>query len=109
MDRLIELSKSLPVHEISLNKIRELDEPYWYGNLKKDIPTVRSIFDHLKLVMLSDLSFPIVLSSDGRVMDGMHRVVKALLNGHETIKAVQFEIDPKPDHTDVDPEQLEYK
>ena len=91
-----------------MNKIRELDEPYWYGDLRKDVPTVRSIFEHIQLAVESDLNFPIILSSDGRVMDGMHRVIKALMNRDETINAVQFEIDPRPDHIDVYPEQLEY-
>ncbi|SRR5258706_5517422 len=108
VDRLIQLSKSLPVQKMDLNKIRELDEPYWYGNPKKDVPTVRSIFEHIQLAMESDLSFPIILSSDGRVMDGMHRVIKALMNGDKIINAVQFEIDPKPDHLNVHPEQLDY-
>ena len=35
------------------------------------------------------------------VMDGMHRVVRALLEGHRTIRAVQFEIDPEPDHPEL--------
>ena len=41
-------------------------------------------------------------------MDGMHRVVKAYLQGQSTIKAVQFTKDPKPDYIDVDPKALPY-
>jgi hypothetical protein len=108
VELLIHLSESLPVKKISLEKIRELDEPYWYGDPKKNVPTVRSIFKHVQLMTESDLSFPIILSSDGRVMDGMHRVLKALVNGFNAIDGVQFEIDPKPQHTDVYPEQLDY-
>jgi len=61
---LIQLSKSLPVKVIPLNNIPELDEPYWYGDLKKNVPTVRSVFEHMQLSMESDLSFPIILSMD---------------------------------------------
>jgi len=46
--------------------------------------------------------------SDGRVMDGMHRVCKALLEGRETIAALQFELDPEPDFRDVQPDDLPY-
>ena len=49
----------------------------------------------------SDLDSPIILSADGRVMDGMHRVLKALLNGLQSIEAVRFGRDPEPDFVDV--------
>lgn len=49
----------------------------------------------------ADLAFPIILSADGRVIDGMHRVLKALLNGSQSIEAVRFERDPEPDFVDV--------
>ena len=56
----------------------------------------------------TDLRYPIILSSDGRVMDGMHRVAKALLEGQETIETVKFSQDPEPDHKDVHPDDLPY-
>lgn len=56
----------------------------------------------------ADLQFPIILSSNGRVMDGMHRVLKALLNGSQTIEAVQFQTDPEPDFIDVALDDLPY-
>ena len=48
----------------------------------------------MRLVQEADLSYPIILGSDERVMDGMHRIARALLDGHATIKAVQFEVQP---------------
>lgn len=44
---------------------------------------------HMKHVLDSDLSFPIILDEWGSPIDGRHRIVKALLEGHETIKAVR--------------------
>jgi hypothetical protein len=41
-------------------------------------------------------------------MDGMHRVARALLEGHEMIEAVRFETDPDPDHVNCRPEDLPY-
>jgi hypothetical protein len=66
------------------------------------------MIEHIRLIETADLRFPINLSSDGRVMDGMHRVVKALLDGWVTIDAVRFTVDPEPDHIDVDPNELPY-
>lgn len=41
-------------------------------------------------------------------MDGMHRVLKALNLGLESIDAVIFEEDPEPDFLDVRPDELPY-
>jgi hypothetical protein len=51
---------------------------------------------------------PVILSRDGRVMDGMHRICKALLLGYGDIEAVRFLEDPKPDYVGVDPDDLPY-
>lgn len=40
------------------------------------------------------------------VMDGMHRVAKAILQGRADIEAVQFAEDPEPDHVGLGPKQL---
>ena len=53
----------------------------------------------LKNVLEADMSFPIILDEDGWVMDGRHRIAKALLEGHEKIKFVRFDVTPSPDLT----------
>jgi hypothetical protein len=50
----------------------------------------------MTLINEVDLSYPIILDSNRRVMDGMHRVAKALLQGNDVIEAVQFDSDPEP-------------
>jgi hypothetical protein len=105
--RLIELSCGLPVEQVLLSAISELDETFWYS-LEGDRPTCRSVALHAGLIEQVDLSRPIILSSDGRVMDGMHRVCRALLLGLEFIPAVRFQSDPQPDHTGEGPEDLPY-
>jgi hypothetical protein len=55
-----------------------------------------------------DLAFPIILSSEGRVMDGMHRVCKALVENRAEIEAVRFVHDPAPDYIGVHPDDLPY-
>jgi len=105
--RLIESTQGLPVFNVPLREIRELDEPYWCGAPGKQM-TCRAVVEHAGLMRDSDLNFPVILSSDGRVMDGMHRICKALLDGRETIAAVRFTKDPKPDHVGITPEELPY-
>lgn len=106
VDRLVALTKGLPVIEVPLSAITELDRPYWYDH--GAVPTCRSVAEHARLIGEADLSFPIILSSDGGVMDGMHRVAKAAMQGHSSVSARQFTQDPDPDYIGVDPDKLPY-
>ncbi len=105
VDRLVRLTSHLPQKKVSLKEIRELDEE-WFGEDQQ--PTWRAMVEHIKLIDEADLSFPIILSASGAVMDGMHRSVKALLEGREWIDAVQFAQDPEPDHVGLGPDELPY-
>jgi hypothetical protein len=107
VDRLIELSSALPVRDVALDSIDEIDSVYWFDD-QIDRPTVRRVVDHVRLIEEVDLSYPIILGVDGRVMDGMHRIAKALLEGRSTISAVQFEVHPDPDYRNCRPEDLPY-
>ncbi len=107
VDRLVQLSRDLPVREVELSSIWELDTVYWFDD-ETGPPTVRSVVDHVRLIQEVDMSYPIILGYDGRVMDGMHRIARALLEGKETIKAVQFEEPLPPDYHDCRPEDLPY-
>ena len=105
VDRLIELSTSLPRKLVPLTSIRELDENFFGAD---ESPTWRTSLIHLRLIDEADLSYPIILSSTGAVMDGRHRVAKAALQDRVEIEAVQFGEDPPPDHVGVGPNDLPY-
>ena len=107
VDRLVELSQGLPVMQIPLESIEEIDSVYWFDD-RRERPTVRRVVDHARLIEEVDLSHPIILGRDGRVMDGMHRIAKALLEGRVTIDAVQFDTDLEPDYRNCRPEDLPY-
>lgn len=86
--RLIELSRNLPVQEANINHIN-----VWY---KYDTLTLREMVMHMKAVQSADLAYPIILDEDGELMDGRHRIMKALLDGLDTIKIVRFDKNPRP-------------
>lgn len=46
---------------------------------------------HCKKVNAADLRYPIILDWDGCVADGRHRIVKAVMEGKKTIKAVRLQ------------------
>lgn len=104
-DRLVKLSTNLPRKYVPLSAIRELDENF-FG--EDECPSWRTMLGHLRLIDEADLSYPIILSASGAVMDGMHRVAKAALQGRREIEAVQFADDPPPDHVGLGPNDLPY-
>jgi hypothetical protein len=105
VDRLVLLAAALRVRSVPLTEIRELDEPV-FGD---DEPvTWRALVEHVELLDAADLAHPIILAADGRVMDGRHRVAKALREGRSTIDAVQFDEDPPPDYVGKRPDELSY-
>jgi len=107
VDRLIELSSGLPELRVSLDEIAELDQVYWFDD-EEAKPTCCRVIEHMRLVGAADLSYPIVLSAGGRVMDGMHRVAKALLERRDAVLAVRFTSDPAPDYIGRKPSELPY-
>src|SRR5689334_21227464 len=105
VDRLVELSSTLQRRRVSLSDIKELDE-VWFGDDQQQ--TLRSMIEHLKLIQEADHAFPIILSASGSVIDGLHRVAKAVLQGSQQIEAVQFAEDPEPDYVGRGPNELPY-
>jgi hypothetical protein len=105
--RLIRLTEGLPVIDVPLDSISEVDTVYWFHG-ENDLPTVRNVITHARLIRDVDPSFPVILGGDGRVMDGMHRIARALLDGRSTIRAVRFETLPEPDYRNCRPDDLPY-
>ena len=105
VDNLVAFTQHFKVKEIPLSDIKELEEAYWYPDTH---PTTQNILEHMQLIQQADLTYPIILCSQGRLMDGMHRVGKAKILGKDTISAVQFEIDPQADFINVDENDLIY-
>ena len=103
VDRLVELSSALPRKMVPLSAIRESQEP-WLS----EGADASALVEHLKLIEEADLSFPIILSATGAVMDGRHRVAKAAREGRSEIAAVQFEVDPSPEYVGLGPDDLPY-
>lgn len=91
--RLHQLARDLPVMEIPLEHLNVYQ--------KYDI-TLRQMVMHMQAVEKADLSFPIILDEDGEILDGRHRIMKALFTGQKTIKAVRFLENPSPCRHDDD-------
>ena len=104
--RLVTLARGLPVVEWPLAELPEIDEPAWTDGAAL---TLREVADHMRLVEAVDLRHPIVLTAEGRIMDGRHRVVRALLEGRTTVSAIRFDPTPPPDARGVTMADLGYE
>ena len=91
VSKLIEAAKDLEPFEIPLIGL----------NITAliDIQSMSDFVGHMKRVLEVDLSYPIILDDEGFIMDGRHRVAKALLEGRTTISAVRFDETPDWDFT----------
>ena len=90
---------------VAVDSVREVDTAYWFDG-STAAPTVRAIVEHARLIRDADLSFPVILGPDGRVMDGMHRIARAMLEGRTEVSAVRFPALPEPDYRECQPGDL---
>ncbi|MBT4504122.1 MAG: hypothetical protein HOC74_40705 [Gemmatimonadetes bacterium] len=97
VDDLIDLSRDLPMVQVNIHDLDVLDRVAWYGdNSHHGRLTVRQVANHMKKIEEADLSYPIILSADGKLLDGFHRVAKAYYLGIDTLPAKRFTSDPAP-------------
>jgi len=89
------LSHGLPTEKVDVarpeavllthvDSIDQVDTNYWFSD---DFwpPTVRLIVEQVQLIQEVDPSYPIILGPGGRVMDGMHRVARAMLTADQLL------------------------
>ncbi len=94
VERLWELAEELPTIEIALEEIVGLDQVTWFSDTQR--PTIRSIVGHCQRILNCNLSYPVILTEDNRVFDGMHRAARHLLDGKDKIQVKRFEKNPPP-------------
>ena len=80
---LIAASKDFEVIELPV-------EFLYRGNGLTPDPSLHEFAIAMKRVMKSDLKFPIILSPINTVLDGKHRLTKAIYQGETSIKCVKF-------------------
>jgi hypothetical protein len=94
MQQLWEMAEGLPSKKVRVTDLNALDEVRWFSDLMKRPPTCRAVAEHARDIYEVDFRFPIILSPAGVVLDGMHRLCKAFLQGMEEIDAVQLPVMP---------------
>ena len=90
MNQFWELANGLPVKKVRVRELDGFDEVQWFGGPRNILPTCRAVAQHARDIHECDLSYPIILSPSGEVLDGWHRICKAFLQGVEEVEAVQL-------------------
>lgn len=86
---LIEISKKLEPFDLLIKGI-DLGVCPW-GEID-----IKDFVEHVIRVNESDMNHPVILDDTGFICDGWHRIVKAIVRGDITIKAVRLTVMPDP-------------
>ena len=86
-------AQGLPVCNVSTDQF-DLDIDAWFGEACD--PTIKNVVHHMKYIQDADMTNPIILSAEGHVLDGLHRLAKCLLDGVPNVPARQFAVNPPP-------------
>ena len=87
---IIDASKECEVFDLQLVALH-LDVMPWGDQ------SILSYCNHIKRIENTDLEHPIIQAPCGLIIDGWHRITKAILEGRETIKAKRLKHLPIPD------------
>ena len=90
-DSLISAALDLPIFQFNIKQV-SVDEV-----LRWKLVNLRDYISHYRRVVQADLSKPIILRVDGYIMNGWHRIIKAITQGKAYLPAKQFKINPEPD------------
>ncbi len=94
-ERLWKLAQDLPEHDVDVERFVELDRDCWFG--EGSAPSIRAVAEHCRRINEADPRIPVIINDNGRLMDGGHRLARALFEGRKTVKAVRFVEMPEPD------------
>ena len=91
VEDLWDAAAKLPVYEVPLVGF-DIDIMPWDGVGRN----FKDFLAHVQLVKKADLKYPIILTPSGSIADGRHRLAKAIIDGHSTIKIVRLVDMPEP-------------
>ena len=90
-------AKGKPQVTVPLEDLSILDDIVWFGGPKDVRPTVRLVAERARDIFTADLSYPIIMTAAGEVLDGAHRIARAYLQGAQDIPAILIDEWPEPD------------
>lgn len=95
LNKIWRLSEPLQIKKIKVSKL--WDDRYakaWCWQHENETINNEFFLEHMQRIINADLNYPIILSEEQLIFDGVHRLVKAKFLNLEYINYVQFEKDP---------------
>lgn len=85
----------VPIQRINIEEnLWQIEQPVWGDYSPSDVlrnPSKKKYAENIGRIRDADLSYPIFLTGKGQIIDGYHRVLKAIQKGEKTIKAYVFD------------------
>lgn len=82
---------------VAIADLNILDAVVWFGGPKDVKPTIRLVAERARDIFNADLSYPIIVTRAGEVLDGAHRIARAYIDGIAYLPAVVLDDWPAPD------------
>ena len=89
---LIELAKELEPFDLPLAAVHAGTEVW------EPVTSAYGLAQQMRRVLDVNPDYPVILDEEGFIMDGWHRIARALVDGKATIKAVRFAQTPAHDY-----------
>ena len=85
----------LPIQRISIEEnLWQIEQPVWGDYSPSDVlrnPDKKKYTENIQRIRNADLSYPIFLTPKEQIIDGYHRILKAIQQEEKTIKAYVFD------------------
>ena len=95
LSELWRLSEDFPIKAVPVSDLwDEMYSKVWCWQNEDEVINNQFFLHHMKRVLDADLNYPIILSEENYIFDGVHRLMKCKLYNIETINCVQFTKDP---------------
>jgi hypothetical protein len=83
---------------VSVSELPDFDARVWVKRLSNVTP--EWILEHAQRILAADLEYPILVTPEGYVADGWHRLSKARIEGRKTILVLRLPDDFRSASTD---------
>lgn len=87
-------SNEIQPYEIKIENLWERYKKIFCWNLYGEQINHEFFLEHMERILTADLNYPIILSEEEYIMDGVHRLLKCKYLKKDTILCVKFKKDP---------------
>ncbi len=96
VEELWKAAEGMPIEHLRVELFTDqLEGTCWTDGEDEEV-TPSWVLRHTRRILEADLSHPIIIDKNGVVLDGVHRLCKAVLEGREVIAAQRLVAMPDP-------------